>query len=104
MTIANDSIENVEECENDACEGCAWCDVEAFLCHVCNEVVEGDYFTDERANDAPENYGLILHEHCADELAMMDDREYLSIAQEGRCPECDRFNAHEGICRGPGGA
>jgi hypothetical protein len=72
-------------------------------CHICAEDVGHDYCSDPRSNDAPNNFGLVLHEECAVNVYALTDADYLAIAEQGPCPECDRFDApHEGVCAGPG--
>lgn len=71
-----------------------------YRCHLCAGDAGPAHFRDPRAL-GPESFGSVVCSACRERCKAFTADEFAAIADEGACPECHRYDAHEGICAGP---
>lgn len=68
-----------------------------YRCHLCARDAGPGHFRDPRAL-GPESFGSIICSACRERCKAYNAHEFQSLDDEGACPECHRYDAHEGIC------
>lgn len=68
-----------------------------YRCQLCAGDAGPGHFRDPRSL-GPESFGAIICSACRDRCKAYNAHEFQTLDGEGACPECHRYDAHEGIC------